>query len=1338
INAHNRITFTICIAALFGSTVVGILTANWIAKPILNLNTAAKAIARGECHKKVEITRSDEIGELAKSFNLMAEKLQEHLTKLQSLNQDLSQSESKLKQFIEAIPVGISIHDPTGKVVYFNEMAKDLLGIEDIPDTTTESLAEVYQLYRENQLYPVEELPALRALRGEKVFIDDIQLHRHNLIIPFEVHGTPIFDKEGKINYAIIAFTDITKRKKYEKLLADYNRTLAERIAQKTADLEESKQQLSRLIDNLPGYVYRVTNDRNYTPQFISEGAFLVTGYRQEEYLIDRTISCAQEIHPADREIVWEIIQKAVAARDYYECEYRIITKSGSEKWLWERGCGIYNETGEVLLLEGFVTDITDRKIAEEKLLETQRIAHIGSWEYDIATQTTTWSKEIYQIHGIDPNQKPPTLDELIQRFHPEDRERYIKLIYEKAIEGQPFEADLRIIRNDGSIRHIEARGESAFNDKGELIRLFGTILDISDRKEIEEKLRYSETRLNTIVTNTSDGILIVDTEGKISFANPAATHLFNLPLDKLIDYHWGIPLQNTSEIDLIDFNSRKIRTAEIKLTQIQWMGDSAYLVTLRDITESKQRDKEIRQLSTALENAVEGISQLDKEGRYITVNKAYADITGYKPEEMIGMEWPITVHPEDRAKMIAAYQEMLAVGKVEAQARGIRKDGCIFYKQLVMVTAYDEEENFIGHYCFMKDITHAYQEAIQRQQAEEALRQSEQRFREIAENISQLFFVKSAISGQFIYISPAYQKIWGRTCESLYQNPQLWIEALHPEDREFVEASLKQQFTGNSVQREYRIIRPDGEVRWVFADISAIRDETGKPLRFIGIAEDISDRKQAQVELAQAKEAAEAANLAKSTFLANMSHELRTPLNGILGYAQIFQKAPNFTLKQKEGVEVIYNCGNHLLTLINDILDLSKIEAGKLELYPEELHFTSFLLNIIQIFILRSKQKEINFNYLTEIPTNTVVYADEKRLRQVLINLLSNAVKFTNTGSVTFKIEVISHAQSVITSAPIANQPILNNQPPITTQTIRFQVEDTGIGMTESQIEKIFLPFEQVGNTSHRSEGSGLGLAITKKILEMMSSQVFVKSTPEIGSIFWFDLDLPILSPSESLTSFKSTHTIIGYSGTKRKILVVDDRWENSAVIRNILESIGFELAEAENGEAGLAKAIEFQPDLIFADLIMPVMDGYEMTRQLRQLPEFQNTIIIAISANAFAVDREKSLASGCQDFIPKPIQAEQLLQKIQDYLKLEWIYQEIEAEEENNMSISEMLIPPMEELATLYEACQLGDTDTVEAEAIRIQKLDPKYNAFTQKILALVADFDCEKITSLVDSLQ
>ncbi|MBW4641299.1 MAG: response regulator [Gloeocapsa sp. UFS-A4-WI-NPMV-4B04] len=498
--------------------------------------------------------------------------------------------------------------------------------------------------------------------------------------------------------------------------------------------------------------------------------------------------------------------------------------------------------------------------------------------------------------------------------------------------------------------------------------------------------------------------------------------------------------------------------------------------------------------------------------------------------------------------------------------------------------------------------------------------------------------------------------------------------------------------------------------------------------------------------ELKEAKEAADAANYAKSEFLANMSHELRTPLNGILGYAQILLKDKTTDSKQKDGLSIIQQCGSHLLTLINDVLDISKIEAGKQQLYTTDFQFENFLLGVQEICRIKAEQKEIDLSYqlLNDLPV--VIHADETRLRQVLINLLSNAIKFTDTGGVTFKVGVVTNSLELLdpanaklstTDPPVLLSPNQRSEPTI--HKIRFQVEDTGIGMTPEQLEKIFLPFEQVGDNFRKAEGTGLGLAISRQIVEMMGAELKVQSSYRVGSKFWFDLDLPIVKNWIKSDFLKLNQNVIGYQGKQRTILIVDDGWENRSVVINLLEPIGFKVIEAANGQEGLDKAREFRPDLIITDLSMPVMDGLEMTKQLRHSPAaFENVLIIASSASVFSSDIQQSQDAGCKDFLPKPLQASNLFDQLQHYLQLVWIYKS-----ENKLTsgspvftqVEEMIVPPSEELIALCQAAKAGYVLDIQQEAHRLKQLNLKYVVFADKILELAKDFDDEAIVNLVN---
>ncbi len=595
-------------------------------------------------------------------------------------------------------------------------------------------------------------------------------------------------------------------------------------------------------------------------------------------------------------------------------------------------------------------------------------------------------------------------------------------------------------------------------------------------------------------------------------------------------------------------------------------------------------------------------------------------------------------------------------------------------------------------------------------------LHQQRHFLQQIVDTDPNLIFVQDA-AGRFIFANQAIADQYGTSVANLLGKTEAELGVAPTEAEQFWRANQAVLASGTTQIVEEALPRATGETRYYLTIKTPLqRDDLPEPY-LLGVSTDMTAQRQTAVELAAAKQAADAANQAKSEFLANMSHELRTPLNGILGYAQILRRAEDLN-RHRKGVETIQQSGEHLLTLINDVLDLAKIEARKLELLPRDFHLPAFLLGIVEIIRLRTDQKGLEFNYQPDPNLPEGVRTDDKRLRQVLLNLLSNAAKFTEEGSVTFQVEILGREEA-------AEETLV---------TLRFTVRDTGLGMSAEQLTKIFLPFEQVGEARRQSEGTGLGLAISQQIVEMLGSEIQVSSTPGAGSTFWFVAALPLSNEWAEQATSSDRGKLVGYAGDRRTILVIDDKDVNRAVIQDLLASLGFTVLEAENGEVGLALIASQEPDLIITDLVMPVLDGFAVAQRLQDSP-YAAIPLIASSASVSEAEQSEAIAAGCDDFLPKPVEFDKLLRCLQKYLGLAWRYEgEDSAPLPLSMASQPCVSPPLSELVVLEQAARIGDIATIEVEVERLRRLDPQYREFCDRLGQLAAEFDDRGIQQLL----
>ena len=770
-------------------------------------------------------------------------------------------------------------------------------------------------------------------------------------------------------------------------------------------------------------------------------------------------------------------------------------------------------------------------------------------------------------------------------------------------------------------VRQIVWVNTAILDEDGEIDYVVAVGQDITEEQEVASRLHLQAEALNS----AANGIVITDINGTIEWVNPAVTHLTGYASEELLGQNpsilksgkhddsmyadlWGTILDGKVWHGRMN-NRRKngsIYTEEMTITPVidEYQMIRHFIAIKRDITEQQQIEQALRESEERFRAFITGASVGmfvgDGDGKFIEVNSALAVMCGYSVNELSRISMLDVIHPADEDESIQAYSDLLE-GSQEQEyinIRIIRKNGQLMWARISMGLVRNPQGEPVYIIGVVEDVS-------ERHWAEEALEQSERRLEQVSNSVDQCIYSFAITSDGDLaspLITPSITKFSGYNVEAHLTNPDLWLNAIHPDDRSHVREKYEPHMAEDErVFLNYRVVDRRGKVHWIKDDVHFVQDETGRPVRMEGVLTDITELKNAQAALEEQIQIVEQANIRlreldrlKSNFLANVSHELRTPLNSIIGFAELLVDglAGDMNEQQHEFVNDIHASGKHLLDLINDILDLSKIEAGRLEIHPEKLDFAQLIeetkASVAHLF--KRKQQTLRIEVSEKLPE---VNVDRVRIKQVLLNLLSNAHKFTlEKGTITLK------ASRMDSSALLVS------------------VADTGIGIAEEDYDSVFEEFQQVDSSATREiQGTGLGIPISRRIIEMHGGRLWMES--ELGEGTTFTFILPLSGPAvpgevlDDASPFPEDT-----EDQKPLVLVIEDDRRYANILSFHFNLKGFDVYHVYKGHEALEVATRLKPCLITLDLMLPDIHGWDLLKSLKADPKTSEIPVAVLSA--------------------------------------------------------------------------------------------------------------------------
>jgi PAS domain S-box-containing protein len=814
-------------------------------------------------------------------------------------------------------------------------------------------------------------------------------------------------------------------------------------------------------------------------------------------------------------------------------------------------------------------------------------------------------------------------------------------------------------------------------------------------RKSIaEQSLRKAEEKYRNIFESALEGIFETSASGQSLTANPALAKMMGYDSPDEVtssirdtgNQVWVDAAERLEYVQLLEkqgvvlnyecrFRRKDGTTIWVSMNTRRVSGPDGktlfYSGFIEDITERKRAEEAIRKSEAKYrslhESMMDGFVSVSLDGTIREYNDSYREMTGYASDELVKLTYhDITPEKWHDCEREIIEGQVLARGYSEVYEKEYRKkDGSVFPVELRTFLLKDEAGGNSGMWAIVRDIT-------DRKRAEKALRESEEKFRQVAENVGDFIWEIDA-SGLYQYTSPSVEKILGFRPDELIGKKHFY-DLFVPEEREDLKAAALKAFAAKESFRAFPNANVSKEEKIVHLETSGtpVLDAFGILIGYRGADTDVTERKQAEgvlrkyhehleemirertEELVVAKEHAEAANQAKSAFLANMSHELRTPLNSILGAGQLLNRDRDFPPAKREFLDIISQSGGHLLELINDVLEISKIEAGRLTLVSTTFDLHRFLGDLERIVRHRANEKGLKLIFEREPGLPRHIQSDERKLRQVLVNLIGNAIKFTEKGRVTLRV------MRKKSRDPAQDSPLC----------LAFEIEDTGIGIAPEDSEKIFEPFMQANPDGARAmEGSGLGLTLSRSFVRLLGGDITLRSEVGKGTAILFDIAARSAEHAEVRSKADSGQVMGLADGQPRyTVLVADDNRESRMLIRRLLEPAGFDMVEAVNGQEAIEIYKARRPDMILMDLRMPVMDGHEAAGLIRDEEAKSRgescgearVAIIGFTAQILGSEKPSEPTSLFDGFVQKPFQAQEIFQVLKKHLGVQFVYQE------------------------------------------------------------------------------